>query len=122
MASYGATAAWGPPTGAASGSVVRLTRRGRMLRAVALAALVVALVGMTAARLTGQPARAGASAATPVATVSVVVEQGDSLWAIAQRVTPGSDPREVVREIRALNGLRSNLIQPGQALLVPGPR
>jgi len=131
MASYGATAAWGPvvtaaaPAVPAAGSpapIVRLTRRGRLVRTMALGVLLVALVVAGAARLTGQPARAGDVPTRPVATQSVVVEQGDSLWLIAQRAAPESDPRELVREIRELNGLRSNLIQPGQVLLVPGPR
>ncbi len=30
-----------------------------------------------------------------------------------------ADPREVVTRIRELNGMRSNLIHPGQVLLVP---
>ena len=55
----------------------------------------------------------------PVTTLSVVVVQGDSLWRIAERVAPGTDPREVVEGIRTLNGMRSNLIRPGQVLLVP---
>jgi LysM repeat protein len=54
-----------------------------------------------------------------VSTLSVVVEPGDSLWSIAERTAPSTDPREVVGRIRDLNGLRSNLIQPGEVLLVP---
>ena len=121
MSSLGAVAVWGP---AARGSqhVVRLTRRGRLVRTLALIVLVVALAAISVARLTGEPARAGSGWAPPVVTASVVVQPGDSLWNIAQRVAPGSDPREVVIRIRDLNGLRSNLIQPGQVLLVPSDR
>jgi LysM repeat protein len=66
-------------------------------------------------------ARAGEPgvAIAPVATASVVVEQGDSLWGIAASIAPDRDPRDVIHEIRELNGLRGSLIQPGQVLLVP---
>ncbi|MGB8022060.1 MAG: LysM peptidoglycan-binding domain-containing protein [Candidatus Nanopelagicales bacterium] len=49
----------------------------------------------------------------------VVVEQGDSLWEIARQLSPEADPRETVVKLRLLNGLESNLIHPGQVLLVP---
>jgi hypothetical protein len=119
MASMGAVAVWGPMSTQAV-SEVRLTRRGRLLRSLAMLLVVVALAAVSVARLAGEPVRAGAvEVTTPVATASVVVEQGDSLWNIAQRLAPATDPREVVHEMRELNGLRSNLIQPGQVLLVP---
>jgi nucleoid-associated protein YgaU len=102
--------------------VVRLTRRGRLFRTLTLVALVVAFAAVSLGRLTGESARAGSGWAAPVVTASVVVKQGDSLWNIARRVSPGADPREVVGQIRDLNGLRSNLIQPGQVLLVPSGR
>jgi len=134
MSSMGAVAVWGPISGGsvgqrpaapvpgqgAPGAEVRLTRRGRLVRFLATSAMVV-LVGVLAlGRLVGAPVRADASA-DPAAllTQSVVVEQGDSLWIIAQRLAPQRDPREVIHEVRELNGLRSNLIQPGQVLLVP---
>jgi LysM repeat protein len=84
--------------------------------------LVMALAAVWMGRLAGEPARAGTGWAPPVVTASVIVQQGDSLWTIAQQVSPGADPREVVSRIRDLNGLRSNLIQPGQVLLVPSAR
>jgi LysM repeat protein len=68
---------------------------------------------------TGRALAADQPAAQPVSTQTVVVEQGDSLWLIAGRTAPTADPREVVTRIRELNGMRSNLIQPGQVLLVP---
>ena len=119
MASMGAVAVWGPMSTQAV-SEVRLTRRGRLLRTTAMLLVVVALAAVSVGRLVGEPVRAGAvEVTTPVATASVVVEQGDSLWNIAQRLAPARDPRAVVHEMRELNGLRSNLIQPGQVLLVP---
>jgi nucleoid-associated protein YgaU len=122
MASYGAAAVWGGPMVEGPQHGVRLTRRGRLVRSLVLMVLVVALAAVWMGRLTGEPARAGTDGAPPVVTASVVVQQGDSLWNIAQRVSPDADPREVVDRIRDLNGLRSNLIQPGQVLLVPSGR
>jgi hypothetical protein len=99
---------------------MRLTRRGRLLRTLAVLAVMVAALPALVGRLSAEPVRAVTDApSVPVATASEVVEQGDSLWAIAQGVSPGRDPRDVIHEIRELNGLRSNLLQPGQVLLVP---
>ena len=48
-----------------------------------------------------------------------VVQQGESLWSVARRIAPANDPREVVAQIRRLNGLASSELQPGQQLLLP---
>lgn len=119
MSTYGATAVW-VPTGSVTAHDVRLTRRGRLARSAALLALVVLLaVSVGDVVGTGRALAADGPAAQPVSTQTVVVEQGDSLWLIAGRTAPTADPREVVTRIRELNGMRSNLIQPGQVLLVP---
>jgi nucleoid-associated protein YgaU len=130
MSTMGAVAIWGPVApattlevpGPVAGMVhgsVRLTRRGRLLRTAVLVALSLALLLVGVARLTSAPARAGSEAGGPVAVAEVTVEQGDSLWVIAERVAPGRDPRDVIHELREINGLSSNLLQPGQVLLVP---
>jgi nucleoid-associated protein YgaU len=98
---------------------VRLTRRGRLARSGALAALLVLLALSVVDVVGGGRALAADTTPRPVTTRTVVVEQGDSLWLIAQRAAPEADPREVVTRLRELNGMRSNLIQPGQVLLVP---
>jgi LysM repeat protein len=49
----------------------------------------------------------------------VEVQEGDTLWTLAQRHAPGSDPRLVVEGIRARNHLESTVIRPGQRLVVP---
>jgi hypothetical protein len=118
MSSMGAVAVWGPVSQQARGEV-RLTRRGRLARSLAMLVVMIAVAALVAGRVVGEPVRAEAAAAAPVATASVVVEQGDSLWAIAERHVPNRDPRDVIHEVRELNGLRSNVIQPGQVLLVP---
>jgi nucleoid-associated protein YgaU len=86
---------------------VRLTRRGVVVVALAVALLAGVLVWL--ARLSAP------QAATPRPAVHVVVVQpGDTLWGIATRVAPGGDPQaEVERLMR-----RNHLTDPGQ--LRPG--
>lgn len=50
---------------------------------------------------------------------TVVVRRGDTLWDIARRVNPGTDPRKTIYEIKKLNQLDSVNLQPGQILLIP---
>ena len=49
----------------------------------------------------------------------VTVRPGETLWQIAERVAPGSDPRETVRRILDLNGLQTAEVQAGTALRLP---
>jgi nucleoid-associated protein YgaU len=57
----------------------------------------------------------------PAATRHVTVATGDTLWAIAERVAPGQDPRPLVDAISAANHLDGGTaIVPGQVLVVPG--
>ena len=51
---------------------------------------------------------------------TVVVEEGDSLWSIAQSVSGGQDTRDVVLDIVEVNGLDRQVVHPGQELAVPG--
>jgi hypothetical protein len=99
---------------------LRLTRRGRFVffgvPLILLAALVLSLSGFLNA-----PAKAAESASelslTP--TVSVTVQPGESLWAIAGAVAPERDPRDVVADIVQLNNLDAARVIPGQQLFVP---
>ena len=99
---------------------LRLTRRGRFVfigvPLILLAALVLSFSGFLNA-----PAKAADSAAelslTP--TVSVTVQPGESLWAIAEAVAPERDPRDVVADIIQLNNLDAARVVPGQALFIP---
>src|SRR5437899_1014096 len=76
---------------------LRLTRRGRFvffgLPLIMLAALILSFSGFF-----NSPAKAAESGSelslTP--TVSVTVQPGESLWAIAGAVAPERDPRDVV--------------------------
>ncbi|WP_258006396.1 LysM peptidoglycan-binding domain-containing protein [Arthrobacter sp. AFG20] len=99
---------------------LRLTRRGRIvligLPLVLLAAVILSLTG-----LLNSPAKAAdnASGLTVTPTVSVTVQPGESLWAIAGQVDPDRDPRDVIADIVQLNDLQAGKVMPGQQLFVP---
>jgi nucleoid-associated protein YgaU len=61
----------------------------------------------------------GSSEPVPVSDRSYVVRAGDTLWSIAGRIAPGSDPRPVVDAIARANGVDAGAIVPGQVLRVP---
>ena len=46
-------------------------------------------------------------------------QPGETLWQIAERIAPGTDPRETVARILDLNGLQTSQVQAGTALLLP---
>ena len=52
----------------------------------------------------------------------LTVADGESLWSIAESVSPQGDPREVIAEIMRLNGLDDSTVQPGQRLALPANR
>jgi hypothetical protein len=57
------------------------------------------------------------TAAKPVADRTVVVRSGDTLWAIAERLDPGEDPRPFVDELSAArNGAP---LVPGETIRLP---
>lgn len=86
---------------------VRLTRRGRLI--ITLGVAVFAAVGWFGTHATAQ-------ADAPLQRIEV--KAGDTLWSIAQRIAPGTDPRETVYDLRELNHLATAQLQPGQILLV----
>jgi len=49
----------------------------------------------------------------------IVVRPGQTLWSIASAAEPTADPRLVVPQIMAANGLTSTAIAAGQLLWVP---
>lgn len=88
-------------------------RRETLIAAVLMAILVAAWCLVIAWRL-GPPPEA-----VPAGTgyVGHVVGMGDTLWSIAQRYRPDEDPRRVVAEIQADNGVGA-LIRPGDVIRV----
>lgn len=97
---------------------MRLTRRGRVV-------LVTVFAGLSlAAFWAGAKATSWADDATPVSHAGqpwVVVNQGDTLWKIADAYAVGDDPGPVVAEIIKLNDLDDSLIRPGTRLYLPAP-
>lgn len=90
----------------------RLTRRGVVVLTALVLALGVGLIWL--ARLSApQPANA------PSAPRAVTVMPGDTLWSIATRVAPDTDPRAEVAALQQRNGLTSVDLVPGQVLHVP---
>lgn len=82
---------------------------GRLLILVTALAALFLLFGTTV------------QAEQPEITVEHVVEPGESLWDVAQSITPaGEDVRDTLYRVRRLNGLASSTLQVGQQLLLPG--
>lgn len=84
---------------------------------VAAAVVTLALVGGL-----GWLADAVSGPAVPERTSVVRVGAGETVWDVAARVAPQSDPRAVVERMRELNGLVGSAVEPGQQLTVPTER
>jgi nucleoid-associated protein YgaU len=97
---------------------LRLTRRGRVVVAVAAVLLlaVLSLVIAASAQATNHPAPSGAAQRN---LTQVTVRPGQSLWSIAEKADPDADTRVVIQQIIELNGLTGNVVFAGQRLLVP---
>jgi nucleoid-associated protein YgaU len=102
------------PVRASTGRRLRLTRRARLLAAVLMLALGVAIGSWLG------PLVAGGDGDLRLAGVqSVVVQPGDTLWSIARGAAGTDDVREVVDRIQQLNGLQGTVLIPGQVLELP---
>lgn len=99
---------------ASGGGRLRLTRRGRLVVTVFLLLLVAGLAAILA------PASRAADPPGPVPTA--VVRPGDTLWSVAERHRPGSQPFAVIEKIRRLNGLEDYTVHAGQRLILPTER
>ena len=101
---------------------VRLTRRGRIVVAGLITASMVLVAAL--AWLAGTAKADASGSGVPSSAVyhslrSVIVLPGQSLWSIATRYEPRSDPRNVIQEIIDLNALNGTSVQPGQHLWLP---
>jgi Tfp pilus assembly protein FimV len=94
---------------------VRLTRRGRLIIVLTVMALLVA-VGLVLGHGSSQAAGRGGAAA---ASQTLTVRPGETLWAVAARIAPHSDPRLVVADIETRNHLDGVEVRAGQQLRVP---
>jgi hypothetical protein len=90
----------------------RLPGRWPWLAGLALAAcLFVAGLGVLSNGMVERP--------VPEATTTVPVAAGETLWDLAQRFAPDSDPAAVVARIERLNGVGAASLVPGLPLTVP---
>jgi hypothetical protein len=93
---------------------VRVTRRGRLVLVLVAAVALLVLISF---------GRTGSQAATATGTgpslQQATVQPGETLWAVAQRIAPKNDPREVIAQIRRINHLGSSALRAGQQLLLP---
>lgn len=80
----------------------------------------VLAIGLAVMALVVGPQAFAHDATEAGATDTYVVSQGETLWSIAQSLTPAEDDvRETVSTIQSMNMLTSSAIMPGQQLLVP---
>ena len=93
---------------------LRLTRRGRL---VLLLLVLTVLMGAVLA-LSGYSA-ASDTLGSPPQTRTVVVGEGDTLWAIASRLAAPGEVREVVHQLEELNALPGPELTEGQRIAVP---
>lgn len=95
-----------------------MTRRARLVRTILLGVVFVAvLVGVVAA--VWSPTAAADEDTSATGTVTVIVDEGDSLWSVVSEHSYDRDPRAVMDEVRTLNGMSTNVIHPGQRLDLP---
>ena len=87
-------------------------RRRRLTALCAAAGLAAVLSGPVANAV-------GVSAAPARASRTYVVRAGDTLWSIATRLAPSTDPRVVVDAIATANGVDPGALVPGQQLSIP---
>lgn len=99
------------PSPASVAPPLRLTRRGVVVLGTLVAVLAAALLAVA-----GLSAPSGSGAGSHAAPASVTVRSGDTLWSIASRVAPGSDPRAEVATLQRLNHLSGTALTPGQVL------
>lgn len=79
---------------------------------VILSTLLVALVLLLASAVN--------AADTPISFDAYRVSPGDTVWIIAEEITPpGGDVRDTVGTIKRINRLEGSVIRPGQILEVP---
>jgi hypothetical protein len=112
------------PAVAAGRSRVVTMRATYWRRRIVVAAMVVALVlvmaqagaalgGSSPASPERRPAAAHTSARS-TSSRSTVVRPGDSLWSVASRLAPGSDPRPVVDALAAAR--HGTVLVPGETI------
>jgi hypothetical protein len=109
------------PAASVRTSHLRLTARGRaVLLALASIPLVIAAFFIATNGGAATASLESTFDASQASTYSyVTINSGESLWAVAQRIAPAADPRDVINDILAFNGMSSAEIMPGQLIAIP---
>jgi LysM domain-containing protein len=97
---------------------LRLTRRGRVVVALA-AALLVTMVSLLLAGVAQATNDGPSPRAARENLAQVIVRPGQSLWSVAESADPDQDTRAVIQQIIDLNSLNSDSVFAGQRLWVP---
>ncbi|MGH3152482.1 MAG: LysM peptidoglycan-binding domain-containing protein [Streptosporangiaceae bacterium] len=105
-----------PPRAQVADPPLRLTRRGKIVVAVAAGLLAAGLSMVIAA---SAQATSHSPGAAQQGLAKVTVRPGQSLWSVAESADPGADTRSVIAQIIELNGLSADTVMPGQSLWVP---
>ena len=100
---------------------LRLTRRGRVVVATLVVAIIAGIALAVAMLAAGgaQAANHGQPRAGYQGMHEIVVKPGQTLWSIASAAEPGADPRDVVQQIMTVNAMTGTTISAGQLLWVP---
>jgi len=97
---------------------LRLTRRGRVVVALA-AMLLVTLVSLLLAGVAQATNDGPSPRAAREDLIQVIVRPGQSLWSVAESADPDQDTRAVIQQIIDLNSLSGDTVLAGQQLWVP---
>ncbi len=97
---------------------LRLTRRGRVVVALA-ATLLVTMVSLLLAGVAQATNDGPSPRAARENLVQVIVRPGQSLWSVAESADPDQDTRAVLQQIIDLNSLNGDTVFAGQQLWVP---
>ena len=91
---------------------LRLTRAGRLLITLTVAAVLLAVTALVLAGSAG-------GASVPVADHAVTVVEGQTLSEVAARELPALPVAEAVAQLQLANNLPSTQVHAGQVLVVP---
>lgn len=91
----------------------QLSRRGKQVRTAILLALVI--TGANAFISNAQAANHSAN----VTYQYVTVHSGETLWQLAEKYAPNTDPRDFIADVVSLNQLKTSVVNPGQRIALP---
>ena len=88
----------------------------RRRRLVALSILFGLVLGI--ASFVSQAEATPTAEGQRAASITIIVQPGDTLWGIASSLDPDGDPRRLIGELERIAG--NGVLQPGQQLVIPG--